>query len=435
MRPSNRTKLGCARRFRVRTSVLIFLVAFLIRGAILFSGMTPQQWIRPETNTEGGRVALTLYETGRYADPYVVPSGPTAHPLPLNTFLFALLYEVFGFTLTAGYARCLLHIAAYSMMYALIFRLAERLGVGRRAGLIGGLAGALVPYQSSEEVIGWTSNELLAAIALGLLLAALVRRWQAGRTTFANSLCIGLGFGIAFHFAPALLVVWLGCLAFEVWWARGRRSWSGPAAIVLGTILACAPWALRNYAAFGEWFFIRSNFGLELRMGNHEGATADIDAMDRREGPAQRHPGTNLAEARLVGELGEMEYMRRARQEALTWIETHPAEFLRLAALRFLHVWFGPRHSPGVAVFITGLTLLAAMGAWRVLPGMAKPQRAAVLLPLALFPLIYYVVVYMPRYRVPVDWILFMLAGAAIGPISSADRHPGQSPPVGPGDG
>ncbi|MFH1109414.1 MAG: hypothetical protein V1790_09495 [Planctomycetota bacterium] len=415
MRPNNRTEFGCTHRFRVRTWVLIFLVAFLVRGTILFSGMTPQRWIYPDTINEGGRVALSLHETGRYADPYLVPSGPTAHPLPLNTFLVALLYKTFGFTLAAGYARCLLHVTIYCTMYALMPWLGERLGLRRRAGLIGGLAGALIPYQGSEEVVGWTSNEPLTAIALGLLLVALVRRWKAGHATSANSLCIGLGFGIALHLAPALLSVWLGCLAFEAWSTRRSRSRLGPALIVLGIVLACAPWTLRNYVAFGEWFFIRSNFGLELRMGNHEGATAEEAAMNHREGRAQRHPVVNQGEARLVAELGEMEYMRQARQEALGWVGSRPAEFLRLAAARFLHVWFGPRHSPGVAVFITVLTVLAAMGARRVFPGMSRAQRAAVLLPLALFPLVYYVVPYMPRYRVPIDWILLMLAGAECG--------------------
>jgi hypothetical protein len=38
-------------------------------------------------------------------------------------------------------------------------------------------------------------------------------------------------------------------------------------------------------------FFIRSNLGLELRMGNHDGAVADIEVMDAREANSMRHPG------------------------------------------------------------------------------------------------------------------------------------------------
>jgi hypothetical protein len=38
----------------------------------------------------------------------------------------------------------------------------------------------------------------------------------------------------------------------------------------------------------------------------------------------------------------------------------------------------------------------------------------AFLIPLATYPLIYYFVAYMPRYRVPIDWILYILAGTAV---------------------
>ncbi|MGB5889954.1 MAG: hypothetical protein WBH75_08255, partial [Thermoanaerobaculia bacterium] len=54
------------------------------------------------------------------------------------------------------------------------------------------------------------------------------------------------------------------------------------------------------------------------------------------------------------------------------------------------------------------------LGAWRTLPGMTHPQRAALMTPLICYPLIYYIVAYMPRYRVPLDWILLLLAGAAV---------------------
>ena len=61
-----------------------------------------------------------------------------------------------------------------------------------------------------------------------------------------------------------------------------------------------------------------------------------------------------------------------------------------------------------------GLTVLAIVGAWRSFPRITIPQRAAFLIPLATYPLIYYIVAYMPRYRIPIDWILYILAGAAI---------------------
>ena len=107
--------------------------------------------------------------------------------------------------------------------------------------------------------------------------------------------------------------------------------------------------------------------------------------------------------------------MRQAGAEAVLWIRTHPDEFLSLTAQRFTNLWVGPLHRPledflGVLV----LTVLAIVGAWRSFPGITIPQRAAFLIPLVTYPLVYYIVTYMPRYRIPIDWILYILAGAAV---------------------
>lgn len=397
-----------------RAVLLVFLLSLAVRGALLGSWLTPRDWVLPEADSELGAVAQELARTGQYANPYSVPTGPTAHPLPINTGLLGLLYRLLGITWASGYVRCLVGIASYSAMYAMLPWLAGKFGAGRQAGLLSGLAGALLPDQGPGEFIGWTWSEPLAAIALSLLLVAVQRRWLRHAATASGSLLLGVGFGVAFHLAPALLPVMLGCMVFELWWRRDRRKWSDAAMMALGAVLTCVPWAWRNYETFHEVFFIRSNLGLELRVGNHEGAVADIDVMDAREGSTMRHPRNNAEEARLVPALGEMDYMRQARREALEWIRTHPAEFARLTASRAMHLWCGSLHRPASVIWVSTLTLLAILGAWRVLPQLTVPRRAALLIPLATYPLIYYVVVYMSRYRVPLNWILLILAGAAV---------------------
>ena len=58
-------------------------------------------------------------------------------------------------------------------------------------------------------------------------------------------------------------------------------------------LLACLPWAWRNYTKLGAPVFIRSNFGLELRMGNNPGALATFEEMDAS-GGRYLHPRVNL---------------------------------------------------------------------------------------------------------------------------------------------
>jgi hypothetical protein len=218
--------------------------------------------------------------------------------------------------------------------------------------------------------------------------------------------------GAAFHLQPALLPVMMGCMAFELWWSRSRQKWSLLVVMALGVLLACIPWAWRNYATFNALFFIRSNFGLELRMGNHEGAAATMEEMDAQR--AYRHPTINPTEVKILRDLGEIEYMRQAGREALDWIGAHPGVFLWLTIQRFANLWLGPLRRPVEARGVFALTILALWGLWLSFPSLTVPQRAALIIPLATYPLIYYIVAYMPRYRVPIDWILIILAGAAV---------------------
>ncbi len=251
-------------------------------------------------------------------------------------------------------------------------------------------------------------------MALGLLLAWHARRWNSGRRSAGGALLLGVVWAGAFHLTPSLLPVMFGCLAFDVCWIRSRRARAHVAITLVGVVIACVPWTLRNYAVFGDVMFIRSNFGLELRMGNHEGAVADLDAMDARERGALRHPRTDLAEAERLRDLGEVEYMRRSRREALDWISGHPLAYGWLVASRAVQFWLGSSASGPLAVAWAVLSVLAALGLWRLWPTLSHPSRAAFVIPLVSFPLVYYLVVFMPRYAAPLTGILLVLAGAQV---------------------
>jgi len=390
------------------TFALIFLLAFVIRAALLVSWADSRRHFYRLGSGIEDRVALSLVQTGRFADPYLIPSGPTAHPPPLWPGVLALIYYVFGMTPTAGYVRGLVAVGSYSTLFAMLPWFGRRLGLGTRSGVLAGVAGALIPRQGMDEIIGWGVTAH-AAMALGLLTVAFLHRWTKGRRSAGGSLLLGMGCGAAFHVSPPLLLVVLGNLIFEVWWTRDRRRWYLATWVVVGAIVACAPWTWRNYAAFHEFLFIRGNLGLELRIANQPGADADGDVTFARKGTA-RHPSENLEEARLVRDLGEAEYMRRARNEAVGWMRAHPAEFLRLTLMRVVHFWCGPLRLPWLAALITTVTVLAFLSLRRLLPALPAPGRAALLIPLATFPLVYYFVSYLPHYPAPLAWLLLLLA-------------------------
>jgi 4-amino-4-deoxy-L-arabinose transferase-like glycosyltransferase len=397
-------------RSPMRAFVVIFLTAFALRGAVLVSGVLPDVFFRPLG--ENGRVATSLARTGRFADPYMIPTGPTAHPTPVYAGTLGLIYRAFGVTPTANHVRGLLAITAFSALYAMLPWLAIRFGLGARAGVVGGFAGALIPQQGLGEIIGG-SDQPFPGLALGLLAVAFVRRWTGGFGSAAGLLLLGFACGFAFHLSPPLLPVVLGWLAFELAWSRDPRKWWRTGCVVLGAVAACLPWAWRNYTAFNELLFIRGNFGLELRLANHDGADADLEVTARHDGEV-RHPSAHRGEAEKVRDLGEAEYMRQARNETVEWMRHHPGEFLRLTLLRVVHFWCGPLRYPWQAAAISAVTLLAFFGLRRAWPALSMPQRAALLGPFLLFPLVYYVVSYLPHYRAPLEGLLLLLAGNAV---------------------
>ena len=298
------------------------------------------------------------------------------------------------------------------------------------AGLAGGLGGALWPQFLAH-------GEALSAVLLGLLAVAIVRRWSSSRSR-TSSLLLGAAFGVSFHVQPVFLFILLGYLAFELWRRSDRARWGSAALVLAGAFVVCVPWGVRNYRAFDAVFFVRSNFGLELRMGNHEGATANID--DPHFNTYAGHPRTHREEALRVRELGEVAYMRESGREAMAWIRSSPGEFVRLTAQRVRYVWLGPLDDPLMSLAFVTLAGLAALGivgmftrrgrSGATAGSLERAQAAELLIPLLTFPLVYYLVPWQHRYRFPIEWILFLLAGAALWPVHRPD-HPSESASVG----
>lgn len=387
------------------TFLFIFILAFTIRLEVLMD--IPSRYLVPNSNWELPSIAISLMETGRFADAYMIPTGPTAHLPPAYPYLFSLIYRIFGLTPTAGYVSMSFMFLTASILYGMTPWFAKKFGMSSQAGIIGGFTGALT--------FEWGGHgEFPSAIAMGLILAGFFHRWSKGKYSNTSTFLLGIAIGASFHLQPALLPVIIGCMSFELWWRADGNKWRLAALMALGILIACIPWGWRNYRTFHSIFFIRSNFGLELRMGNHEGAAPAMEVMDQNE-EEHRHPASHFSEARKLKEIGEIAYMNGALDDALTWIRANPGEFTRLTGLRFLHIWFGPLHDPKATAQTSALTLFALLGLISGWKKFSNPQRAIILIPLATFPLVYYLVAYMPRYRVPIDWILFLLAGSAIG--------------------
>jgi hypothetical protein len=175
-------------------------------------------------------------------------------------------------------------------------------------------------------------------------------------------------------------------------------------------LLVFAPWPIRNARALGAFIPLRSTVGLELWMGNRDGATGFLDESV--------FPLFNRGEYDQYAVKGEVAYMRDKSALARSYIRAYPAEFLRLSSIRFVRFWSGTGSQGGSIMFAIHALLTSCLGAagmWRLWQRRRFGDAALFLLPLMLFPLPYYITHAEFRYRLVVDPLLTILAAYSLG--------------------
>ncbi len=84
----------------------------------------------------------------------------------------------------------------------------------------------------------------------------------------------------------------------------------------------------------GKFILARSNFGLELEVGNQDGATGSVTHHD------PLHPFESKVAAQQLAKIGEARYMAEMQQHAIGWMRAHPIETLRLTFRRLWLLFF-----------------------------------------------------------------------------------------------
>ncbi|MGO9127681.1 MAG: hypothetical protein ACLP6G_22670 [Terriglobales bacterium] len=390
---------------RVAAALVIFSLSFGIRFTLLLH-------YRDKITTvgEGPRIAYALITKGEFADPYIVPTGPTAHTTPFFPFLLAAVYKVFGFTFAGQFVRCLVIIGGYSILYGLYPALASAFGFPYQAGLVAGFFAALLPVKRSFEVFrAW--EEPWAALSLAALLILTLRRYQAPRRDLGSAILLGIGWGLALYVSFSLASILAGLLVVDVVRNRSLRVLVDGCIVLLMAAVVMSPWLLRNHRQLHGWTLMRDNLGLELRFSNrdHSHAAAEVNGADPLSDGF--HPSLSVPQALLVREMGELNYNKQQMHFALAWIASHPRGFAVLTIERFLYFWLGPAEHKFELLFTSFYTLMGFAGIRYMRERVGEIQVRLWYTVLFFYPLLYYCVQYIPRYRVQIDWMIWLSAG------------------------
>lgn len=400
--------------------MLILFVAFGLRVAFTWNYVDehPRQALSViPFMFESGDIALSLAQGHGFSSPFRIPTGPTAWMTPVYPALLAGVFRLFGiYTFYSYLAATGLNILFATLACIPIFFAGKRMA-GATLG-----AGAAWLWAIFPNAILLTFESMwdacLAALLAAIILWATLALAESSRPR--DWVGYGLLWGLASMTNPTLLSVLPFLLLWLAYCARRRKdSWMALPTIALGVALLCAvPWTVRNYTVFHRFVPLRSVFGLQLWLGNNPQANPPwLGTL---------HPINDMQERQQYIDIGEMDYMRLKRREALGYIAAHPRRELWLAKERFISIWSGGSSAPleDLAAndslwfrYVLLFNILAAIGALAGIILLAL-RRSIYTVPLGAFPVIfpcvYYATLALPRYNLPVEPVVLLLAAMAI---------------------
>jgi hypothetical protein len=394
----------------VRIGILLFLLAALPRLVYGLGVVSPKGF-----GGEMERAAVSLVTQGDIADVFGAGTGPSAHVAPLYAYFLALVYRVFGVHDQWGWrAQVTLAVIISSTCVALLPWLGRRLGVRPAVGYAAAVLAALLPLNLWVETCGSWEQHAAALCLIGLL-AAFMKLHDRCWTGLGLVLATGLLLGLAALLSPIVLPAAAAMVASELGVQAGcRRRVAGRVALLTLVAVAClVPWTVRTYVRLGGLVAIRSNFGLELWIGNNPDADGTATSPDF----PNWHPYTNPEERARVRSMGELAYMHEKQRAALAWIGANPGQFAALSVRRARLFWFPspdvwPRDTPqrqfkSIVFSLVGLGGLVGL-VWTFWVGQ---RHRWLLLAAVLGPTVIYLVTHVePRYRYPTFLLTMLLS-------------------------
>jgi len=272
---------------------------------------------------------------------------------------------------------------------------------------------AVLPIHLWVETSGYWEQPYAALALLGLLwcfLSLHEARWRSWRAAAT----VGAFLGAAALLSASMVAVG-ACLFAASWWsAPGARKRVLSRGLLLASMaaLVISPWTIRNYREMGDFIPLRSNFGLELAVGNNDKANGigyDPSWEGSAGGDFPTHPFRNPEEREQLLAMGERAYMEAKEREGIAWIRTHPGRFATLTLRRLFLFWFptpdlwtAPTPLRGFKAATSALIGAGALMGLAALFASRHPNRWFLLAALFGASAIYFILHVGVRYRYPV---------------------------------
>lgn len=374
------------------------LAFILVRRTYVFPASDPFYF-----GMETGSIARALATGEGFSSPFRGSTGPTAWVAPLYPAMCAGVFKLLG-VYSAASAICILGLnSLFSALTCLAIGGIARRTVGERIGIICAFVWAVLPH-FAKWTAEWAWDMSLSALLAGLAIWLTLLLAEDG--SWSRWIWLGLLWAGITLSNPSLLTL---LPISAIWLATKRRDapfWRRAAASAVVCAALVAPWMVRNRIVFGQWVFVRDNFGFELHMGNYHNSNGM--------GWQGTHPAVNPAEYAKYRRLGELAYIDQAGQAAREFIRQDPGEFAHLCWVRFTGFWDGTPMgyspnpwpwTPGTFLFTSLLALAGLLWATR-----SHVRGAGLFWWMAIYPLPYYITYPQARYRHAIEPEMLLLS-------------------------
>jgi 4-amino-4-deoxy-L-arabinose transferase-like glycosyltransferase len=399
---------------------VIVTVAFLVRLAFylpMVHEMYQKAVVDFPYGAETGAVAAAIAQGRGFSSPLrMVKTGPTAWFAPIFPYLLAGIFKLFGvYSYSSNLVISFFDLSFSAFTCWPIAAIATR-AFGRKTGIAAAWTWVVLPTAIFYPVV-WVWDTSLAALWLAMLVAATMQLRGSDRLSW------WLGYGALWSAGaminPSLISVLPPLALWAIWPLRSRLAPALKLASAAALIFAVGivPWTIRNHVVFHKFIPLRSNFGLELWLGNNPAVPDSWSPW--------LHPNDSMDEAQKYARMTEIPYMEEKEREAWAFIRSHPLDTARFALHRFANHWLGIWDSPAdlwptapwylrlTIIFNCVFALLSWLGmlfVYRTRAAAANPLGIVMLI----FPLAFYLTHTSLRYRFPMDPVMVVLAVFAV---------------------
>ena len=373
---------------------------------------------------------------------YLLQGGPTAVRGPGYPYLLGTTYAASGDSRTAGR---LVGVALGALSVFLLYLVAKRIW-GRRIGLLAATLAAIFPplVLLSRDLV---SETLFIPLELGALLCVLNYRRSGGAWRWAAA--AGVLCGVAALTRNTALALLLP-VALGLWTQRPRLRPAAllPPIVAVGcAVLAVTPWIVRDAAEFGRFVPITTSAGIASAGTYNEYSYLDGDTHGAWRDP-QIVPGLTPLFVTPGRDEAAVDVVLRERAREFAW--SHPGYVAETTAWNVLRLFevvggsvvdahgetvddrgIGSAVSTGERIAIVIAVILAMLGVAAIWRSRSRDPSLPPKIPygplfLWLVPILMILVAApiagLPRYRLPADPFLLILA--AIGLAWVSDRGP-----------